>query len=59
MPGARTALDPEDDEPESRARPAAGAAAASAAFRIDASDLGFLRSIGIDPTRRPRARRRT
>ena len=27
-------------------------------FRIDASDLNFLRSIGIDPTRRTRARRR-
>lgn len=29
------------------------------AFRIDADDLGFLRSIGIDPTRRPRPRRAT
>jgi hypothetical protein len=28
-------------------------------FRIDADDLGFLRSIGIDPTRRPRPRRKT
>ena len=27
-------------------------------FRIDAGDLSFLRSIGIDPTRRARARRR-
>ena len=25
-------------------------------FRIDAGDLGFLRSIGIDPTRRARRR---
>lgn len=29
----------------------------SAAFRINASDLFFLRSIGIDPTRRVRAAR--
>jgi hypothetical protein len=28
-----------------------------AAFRIDSNDLGFLRSIGIDPTRRTRRRR--
>jgi hypothetical protein len=42
---------------------AGGAAEASATarpgtFRIDAGDLRFLRSIGIDPTRRTRARRR-
>ena len=34
-------------------------ATAPVAFRIDAEDLGFLRSIGIDPTRRPRPRKRT
>jgi hypothetical protein len=28
-------------------------------FRIDGNDLLFLRSIGIDPTRKSRARRRT
>jgi len=28
-------------------------------FRIDARDLQFLRSIGIDPTRKRRARRRS
>jgi hypothetical protein len=28
-----------------------------ASFRIDSNDVGFLRSIGIDPTRRVRARR--
>jgi len=28
-----------------------------AGFRIDSSDLSFLRSIGIDPTRRTRRRR--
>lgn len=30
-----------------------------ASFRIDGRDLAFLRSIGIDPTRRWRARRRS
>ena len=29
-----------------------------AAFRIDSRDLSFLRSVGIDPTRRVRRRRR-
>ncbi len=32
-------------------------AAAEASFKIDASDLSFLRSIGIDPTRRTRRKR--
>jgi len=40
-------------------KPEVTTAPASAAFRIDADDLGFLRSIGIDPTRRPRPRRKT
>ncbi len=31
---------------------------AEASFRIDSDDLSFLRSIGIDPTRRTRRRRR-
>jgi hypothetical protein len=39
-------------------KPAEPAPATSATFRIDAEDLGFLRSIGIDPTRRTRPRRR-
>lgn len=34
-----------------------GASRVEAAFRIDSSDLSFLRSIGIDPTRRARRRR--
>lgn len=38
--------------------PEAAAAARPGTFRIDAGDLRFLRSIGIDPTRRTRARRR-
>ena len=29
-----------------------------AVFRIDSTDLNFLRSIGIDPTRRTRTRKR-
>ncbi len=43
-----------------RAAAAAGAAAPAGegpAFRMDAGDLRFLRSIGIDPTRRRPARR--
>ncbi len=32
-------------------------ALADASFRIDSEDLSFLRSIGIDPTRRTRRRR--
>lgn len=33
------------------------AAREEAAFRIDGRDVSFLRSIGIDPTRRTRSRR--
>jgi hypothetical protein len=40
------AIEPEPDAPEPT-------------FRIDATDLAFLRSIGIDPTRKRRARRST
>jgi hypothetical protein len=35
------------------------ASAREASFRIDAGDLRFLHSIGIDPTRRPRSRSRS
>lgn len=35
-----------------------GSTAAEPDFRIDGRDLAFLRSIGIDPTRRRRGRRR-
>lgn len=35
-----------------------GSASAEPDFRIDGRDLAFLRSIGIDPTRRRRGRRR-
>jgi len=41
-----------DDEIAASAPPAA-----EPGFRIDAEDLAFLRSIGIDPTRKRRARR--
>jgi hypothetical protein len=34
-----------------------GTTLAEASFRIDSDDLSFLRSIGIDPTRRTRRRR--
>jgi hypothetical protein len=47
-------LDCERESDEAEARPAAEAAPG---FRIDATDLAFLRSIGIDPTRKRRARR--
>jgi hypothetical protein len=43
---------------EATPRPSRSAALRDAAFRIDATDLRFLRSIGIDPTRGPRARSR-
>ncbi len=33
------------------------APASEASFRIDATDLSFLRSIGIDPTRKSRRKR--
>ena len=39
--------------------PGSGTPGAEAAFRIDADDLAFLRSIGIDPTRRRRRRSTT
>ncbi|HSN68360.1 MAG TPA: hypothetical protein VLV48_03890 [Thermoanaerobaculia bacterium] len=53
-----------DDEPEeSAAEPERSVAIAKSArsdvqFRIDISDLGFLRSIGIDPTRKVKSQRR-
>ena len=48
----------ECQEAKSETEPEPAPAATAAAFRIDADDLGFLRSIGIDPTRR-RPRRKT
>lgn len=39
------------------AEAAVPAAAADPTFQINAQDLGFLRSLGIDPTRRLRRRR--
>lgn len=46
--GART----RDDEPLIEER---GVSAASAAFRINVKDLRFLKSLGIDPTRKVRS----
>jgi hypothetical protein len=46
-----------DREEAPRRRPEPSAREAT--FRIDAGDLGFLRSIGIDPTRGPRSRSRS
>lgn len=54
-PGASTALD-EVAAPRERA---ATPVQASAEFRIDSEDLRFLRSIGIDPTRSRRVRRKS
>lgn len=53
----------EEDPERTARRPAVRAGRRSAAaageptFRIDADDLRFLRSLGIDPTRKRRARR--
>ncbi|MGH9456833.1 MAG: hypothetical protein ACRD2J_04250 [Thermoanaerobaculia bacterium] len=52
-----------EDEPEEGAeqrdqRLIAGTAREDVQFRIDITDLGFLRSIGIDPTRKVRAAKR-
>jgi hypothetical protein len=47
--------DPEQAEPVSAG--GGGALPFEPSFRIDARDLSFLRSIGIDPTRRLRRRR--
>ena len=44
----------EDDE---EAGPGEESAAATAEFRIDFRDLRFLKSVGIDPTRKVRTRR--
>jgi hypothetical protein len=47
--------EPEQSEPSPIGEE--GALAVEPSFRIDARDLSFLRSIGIDPTRRLRRRR--
>lgn len=60
----RLLLDCEREPADGAEAPAAAAVAASPArgagepaFRIDAEDLRFLRSVGIDPTRKRRPRR--
>lgn len=44
-------------EVEERGKPTRAVAAGEPSFRINGKDLTFLRSIGIDPTRRLRRRR--
>lgn len=45
-----------EDTPQTAARSSADRRESEVGFRIDAEDLRFLRSIGIDPTRRRPAR---
>ena len=47
----------EDETPEGIELTADRTPSGEAVFRIDSQDLAFLRSIGIDPTRRLRRRR--
>lgn len=51
LPASRQALGPASSSPS--------APATEPAFQIDGRDLSFLKSIGIDPTRRMRRRRST
>ncbi|MFN2443272.1 MAG: hypothetical protein ABR517_11370 [Thermoanaerobaculia bacterium] len=50
--------EPADDETSSGQQFIAAPKTEDVRFRIDISDLGFLRSIGIDPTRKVRSARR-
>lgn len=45
-------------KPAAEPTPPAAGDAATAVFRIDSDDLRFLRSVGIDPTRSRRSRRK-
>jgi hypothetical protein len=54
--GAEKSADP--GEPPARSVALTKSPRGDAQFRIDISDLGFLRSIGIDPTRKVRSQRR-
>jgi len=47
----------EANEPEQLPAPSPRTAAGEPLFQIDGRDLSFLKSIGIDPTRRLRRRR--
>jgi hypothetical protein len=47
----------EANEPEQLPAPSPRTAAGEPLFQIDSRDLSFLKSIGIDPTRRLRRRR--
>lgn len=50
--------EPAEEEARSEQQFIAAPRAEDVRFRIDISDLGFLRSIGIDPTRKVRSARR-
>jgi hypothetical protein len=57
---ATIGLDREDGEPAATATPGNAIARrkSDASFRIDVNDLNFLRSVGIDPTRKVKAAKR-
>lgn len=46
-----------EEAPVVRGEPGRAASGAGPQFRINGEDLAFLRSVGIDPTRRQRSRR--
>jgi hypothetical protein len=52
----RLSIDCDSDDDSTASTPTTNERRADAGFRIDAEDLRFLRSIGIDPTRRRRSR---
>lgn len=53
---ATIGLNRTDEEPHGTAEPAEDAKTVQ--FRINVNDLGFLRSVGIDPTRKVKTARR-
>lgn len=55
---AENAANAESTPPAARTVAIAKSPRGDAQFRIDISDLGFLRSIGIDPTRKVKSQRR-
>ena len=50
--------DEHKEEVSAAARSSASSASSEGTFRINAQDLAFLKSVGIDPTRRLSGRRR-
>jgi hypothetical protein len=55
---AESAANAESTPPAARTVAIAKSPRGDVQFRIDISDLGFLRSIGIDPTRKVKSQRR-